>query len=67
MPLILLQKMELLLKKTPQEDIKRHILPMIIRSLETEHGQLQVRRGEGEGGRVDSVTRSGAAMLCGFL
>ena len=41
-PLIFLQKMDLLLKKTPQDEVKRHILPMILASLETEHRQVQV-------------------------
>ena len=42
-PLIFLQKMDLLLKKTPQDEVKRQILPMILASLETEHRQVQVR------------------------
>ena len=42
-PLIFLQKMDLLLKKTPQDEVKRHILPMILASLETENRQVQVR------------------------
>ena len=41
-PLILLQKMDLLLKKTPPEDVRQHILPTIISSLESSNGQLQV-------------------------
>jgi SCY1-like protein 2 len=40
-PLILLQKMDLLLKKTPPEAVRQHILPTIITSLETSNGQLQ--------------------------
>ncbi|KAL5501957.1 hypothetical protein EMCRGX_G008642, partial [Ephydatia muelleri] len=33
-PIILLQRMDLLLKKTPQEDIKKHVIPMILRAME---------------------------------
>jgi SCY1-like protein 2 len=40
-PLIILQKMELLLKKTAPEDVRQHILPTIISSLETRNAQLQ--------------------------
>lgn len=42
-PLIFLQKMDLLLKKTPQDEVKRHVLPMILASLETENRQVQVQ------------------------
>ena len=41
-PLILLQKMDLLLKKTSPEDVRQHVLPTIIASLETTNTQLQV-------------------------
>ena len=41
-PLILLQKMDLLLKKTSPEDFRQHVLPTIISSLETTNTQLQV-------------------------
>jgi SCY1-like protein 2 len=40
-PLILLQKMDLLLKKTSPEDVRQHVLPTIITSLETTNTQLQ--------------------------
>uniref|UniRef100_UPI00358F0628 SCY1-like protein 2 n=1 Tax=Myxine glutinosa TaxID=7769 RepID=UPI00358F0628 len=39
--LIFLQKMDLLLTKTPAEDIKQHILPMIFRALEAPSIQIQ--------------------------
>ncbi|KAK3576147.1 hypothetical protein CHS0354_016306 [Potamilus streckersoni] len=39
--LIFMQNMSLLLKKTPQADIKTHVLPMIFRSLEADTPQLQ--------------------------
>lgn len=35
--------MDLLLKKTSVDNVKRHILPMIITSLEADNTQLQVR------------------------
>ena len=37
--------MDLLLKKTSVDNVKRHILPMIITSLEADNTQLQVRSG----------------------
>ncbi|XP_064400390.1 SCY1-like protein 2 isoform X2 [Halichondria panicea] len=40
-PLILLQNMEQILKKTSQDNVKAHILPMIVISLEAENSQLQ--------------------------
>ncbi|XP_067654705.1 SCY1-like protein 2 isoform X2 [Haliotis asinina] len=39
--LIFLQNMNLLLSKTPQQDIKTHILPMIHRALEVDNPQIQ--------------------------
>ncbi|XP_046552387.1 SCY1-like protein 2 isoform X2 [Haliotis rubra] len=39
--LIFLQNMSLLLSKTPQQDIKTHILPMIYRALEVDNPQIQ--------------------------
>ena len=42
-PIIFLQKMDMLLKKTSPDDVKRYILPMIITSLEANSSQLQVR------------------------
>uniref|UniRef100_A0A8C4QAB1 SCY1-like protein 2 n=1 Tax=Eptatretus burgeri TaxID=7764 RepID=A0A8C4QAB1_EPTBU len=39
--LIFLQKMDLLLTKTPAEDIKQHVLPMIFRALEAPSIQIQ--------------------------
>ena len=45
-PIILLQRMDLLLKKTSQEDVKKQIIPMILRAMEggtsTSNTQLQV-------------------------
>ena len=35
--------MDLLLKKTSVDDMKRHILPMILHSLESNSSQVQVR------------------------
>ncbi len=35
--------MEQILKKTSQDNVKAHILPMIVISLEAENSQLQVR------------------------
>ena len=40
--MIFLQKMDLLLKKTSVDDMKRHILPMILHSLESNSSQVQV-------------------------
>ena len=40
--LIFMQKMELLLKKTPNEDVKNHVLPMVFRALESQSSQIQV-------------------------
>ena len=34
--------MDLLLKLTPQDQVQKHVLPMITKSLEAQHGQLQV-------------------------
>ncbi|GAB6032653.1 hypothetical protein CHUAL_011531 [Chamberlinius hualienensis] len=39
--LIFMQKMELLLKKTPAEDIKSAVLPMVYRALESDTYQIQ--------------------------
>jgi len=39
--LIFMQKMELLLKKTPNEDVKNHVLPMVFRALESQSSQIQ--------------------------
>lgn len=41
--LIFLQKMDLLLTKTPAEDIKNSVLPMVYRALEAPSVQIQVR------------------------
>lgn len=41
--LIFLQKMDLLLTKTPAEDIKNCVLPMVYRALEAPSVQIQVR------------------------
>lgn len=40
--LIFLQNMNLLLSKTPQADIRNHVLPMVYRSLESNTPQIQV-------------------------
>lgn len=40
--LIFLQKMDLLLTKTPSEDIKNSVLPMVYRALEAPSTQIQV-------------------------
>ena len=40
--LIFLQNMNLLLQKTPQNDIKNHVLPMVYRALEANTLQIQV-------------------------
>ena len=40
--LIFLQNMNLLLSKTPQADIRNHVLPMVYRSLECDTPQIQV-------------------------
>ena len=37
-----MQNMNLLLKKTPQSEIKNHVLPMIYQALEQNSPQLQV-------------------------
>ncbi|KAK3104032.1 hypothetical protein FSP39_023820 [Pinctada imbricata] len=39
--LIFMQNMNLLLKKTPQSDVRNHILPMIHQALEADNPQLQ--------------------------
>ncbi len=39
--LIFLQNMSLLLSKTPQTDIKNHVLPMVYRALESNTPQIQ--------------------------
>ncbi|CEF63111.1 Novel protein [Strongyloides ratti] len=39
--LLLLQKMELLLKKTPESDIKKHVLPLLYNSLLSETDRIQ--------------------------
>lgn len=41
--LIFLQKMDLLLTKTPADDIKNSVLPMVYRALEAPSVQIQVR------------------------
>lgn len=40
--LLLLQKMPLLLKKTPETDIKKHVLPLIYNSVCNENPRIQV-------------------------
>ncbi|XP_030845520.1 SCY1-like protein 2 isoform X3 [Strongylocentrotus purpuratus] len=39
--LIFMQRMNLLLTKTPSEDIKNHVLPMVYRALESSSAQIQ--------------------------
>ncbi|XP_077994616.1 SCY1-like protein 2 [Glandiceps talaboti] len=39
--LIFLQKMDLLLSKTPADDVKHHVLPMVYRALETSSPHIQ--------------------------
>ena len=43
MLLIFMQKMELLLQKTPPEDVKSDVLPMVYRALETETASPQIQ------------------------
>lgn len=40
-PLIFLQKMDLLLKKTSPDEMKKYILPMILATLESDNSQVQ--------------------------
>ncbi|PIK58003.1 putative SCY1-like protein 2 [Apostichopus japonicus] len=40
--LIFMQRMDLLLTKTPKEDVKHHVLPMVYRALEAPSPQIQV-------------------------
>ncbi|XP_070555531.1 SCY1-like protein 2 isoform X2 [Ptychodera flava] len=39
--LIFMQKMDLLLSKTPADDVKHHVLPMVYKALETPSPQIQ--------------------------
>lgn len=55
--LIFLQKMDLLLTKTPPDDIKNSVLPMVYRALEAPSVQIQVQRGNGNG-EIDYDSRS---------
>lgn len=41
--LILLKKMDLLLTKTPKEEVQFHVLPMVFQALEAPSDQVQVR------------------------
>lgn len=45
MVLLLLQKMPLLLKKTPEAELKKHVLPLIYNSVSNENPRIQVRKG----------------------
>lgn len=56
--LIFLQKMDLLLTKTPAEDIKNSVLPMVYRALEAPSVQIQVR------GREMELIMSAATSYC---
>ena len=40
--IIFLQKMDILLAKTPKDDVRDHVLPMVCKALETAAEQLQV-------------------------
>lgn len=40
--IILLQKMDILLAKTPKDDVRDHVLPMVCKALESPSEQLQV-------------------------
>ena len=40
--IIFLQKMDILLAKTPKDDVRDHVLPMVCKALETPAEQLQV-------------------------
>jgi SCY1-like protein 2 len=42
--LIFLQNMQLLLSKTPQADIRNHVLPMVARALEADQQQIQANK-----------------------
>lgn len=55
--LIFLQKMDLLLTKTPPDDIKNSVLPMVYRALEAPSVQIQVHRGN-RNGEIDDDSRS---------
>ena len=39
-----MRNMNLMLTKTPPEDIKQHILPVVYNALDAESAQVQVRR-----------------------
>lgn len=41
--IIFLKKMDLLLAKTPKDDVRDHVLPMVCKALETPAEQLQVK------------------------
>ena len=43
-PLIFLQKMDLLLKLTSPEERRQHILPMILGAMESTSSQVQVKK-----------------------
>ena len=40
--IIFLQKMDILLAKTPKDDVRDHVLPMVCKALEAADVQLQV-------------------------
>lgn len=40
--IIFLQKMDILLAKTPKDDVRDHVLPMVCKALEAPDIQLQV-------------------------
>lgn len=41
--IIFLQKMDILLAKTPKDDVRDHVLPMVCKALEATDVQLQVQ------------------------
>ena len=41
--IIFLKKMDILLAKTPKDDVRDHVLPMVCKALETPAEQLQVQ------------------------
>lgn len=43
---MLLQKMEVLLSKTPDDDVRLHLLPLMYNALRSESGQIQVTQPE---------------------
>src|SRR4051812_42221003 len=42
-PLMLLQRMELLLSKTPEDDVRKHVLPLVYNALDSDASKVQVK------------------------